>query len=431
MKQPVRISRRDFLKGTLATGGMIAAPTIIPASALGADGTIAPSNRIVMGVIGVGLQGTGNMRQFAGHKNVQIVAVCDVDKSHRDDAKNTIDQKHGNTDCVAVDDFREITRRDDIDAVCVATPDHWHVIPAIDAARHGKDMYVQKPLTLTIGEGRALVEAVRRHGRVLQTGSQQRSDWGFRRACELARNGRIGKIHTVKVGISKVNRTCGETWEAEPIPEGFDYNFWLGQAPWQPYTEQRCHYTFRFLLDYSGGQVTNWGAHHLDIAQWGLGMDDSGPVEIEGKGVFPTTGLFTTATNVHFECVYENGTRLICGMDMRKGTTFEGSEGTIYVNRGVLEVEPESLKDERIGPGEIRLYDSRDHMGDFLNCVETRRRPICDVEIGHRSASLCHLGNIAMLLDRKLKWDPKAERFDGDEEANRMISRAMRSPWRL
>ena len=425
------ISRRQFLKKAAGvTAGAVAFPYIVPSSALGKAGKVAPSNRIVMGAIGTGLQGVSDMRGFLGIGEVQVVAVCDVDKAHREQAKQIVDQAYGNKDCTAYNDFREVTRRSDIDAVVIATPDHWHVLPAIDAAKHGQDLYVEKPLTLTIKEGRVLSDVVRRYGRILQTGSQQRSDRNFRLVCELVRNGRLGKLHTVRVTIPGNNRTAGPTWTPQPVPDGFDYDFWLGPAPWQPYHEQRCHYQFRFILDYSGGQVTNWGAHYLDIAQWGLGMDDSGPVEITGHGEFPTSGLFTTATKVDFRCTYADGVELTC-MTGGQGLRFEGSDGWIFVNREILKTEPASLLQERIGSDEIRLYESRDHIQNFLDCIRTRKKPVADVEIGHRSATLCHLGNIAMLRDCTLKWDPEREEFIDDDAANRMRSRPMRSPWTL
>ncbi len=422
-------TRREFLKGAAAAGAAIAFPAIVPGSALGADGGVAPSNRIAMGVIGSGLQGTSNMRGFMRRKGTQMVAVCDVDKSHRDAAKRIVDEQYGNTDCATHDDFRELNQRDDIDAVIIATPDHWHVVPAIDAAENGKDMYVQKPLAWSIQEGRALVEAVDKYGRILQTGSQQRSDKRFRQACELVRNGRLGAIYAVNVGIPENNRFCGPTWTPEAVPAGFDYDFWLGPAPWAEYHHQRCHYEFRFLLDYSGGQVTNFGAHNLDIAQWGLGMDDTAPVTVEGNGVFPASGLFTTATKVFFECEYANGVRLVCKTG-KFGMTFEGTEGTVYVDRETIKAAPASLLDEKIGSDEIKLYKSDDHYQNFLDCVRSREKPICDAETGHRSSTVCNMGNCAMVLGRKLKYDPKAERFD-DAEANKMLGREMRGPWSI
>jgi len=423
-KKANAITRREFLKSTVAAAATaFAVPTIVPSSVFGAD---APSNRITIGSIGLGGMGTGNMKGFKGKSGSEVVAVCDVDAEHLEKARETagLDKKS------CYNDFRELIARDDIDAVVVATPDHWHVPISIEAVRAGKDVYCEKPLTLTIAGGRALADEVKRYGRILQTGSQQRSGNEFRRACELVRNGRIGKLHTIKVGIPGNNRTCPPTWEAEPVPKGFDYDMWLGPAPWEPYIEQRCHYQFRFILDYSGGQMTNWGAHYLDIAQWGNGADDTGPVEIEGKGDFPKSGLFTTAKKADIEYTYANGVKLV----LKTGggnTRFEGSEGWVFVTRGKIDAEPKSLLETKIGPDEIQLYKSRDHKQNFLDCIKSRREPIASAEIGHRSSTVCHLGNIAMLLGRKLKWDPEKERFTNDSAANRMVARSMRAPWRL
>ncbi len=417
------VSRREFLKSSVVTAAAFAVPTIVPSSVFGAD---APSNRITIGSIGLGGMGTGNMKGFKGKSGSQVVAVCDVDAGHLEKARQTagLDEKS------SYNDFRDLISRDDIDAVVVATPDHWHVPVSIAAVKAGKDVYCEKPLTLTIGGGRALADAVKRYGRVLQTGSQQRSGSEFRNACELVRNGRIGKLHTIKVGIPGNNRKCPPTWEAKPVPEGFDYDMWLGPAPWEPYTEQRCHYQFRFVLDYSGGQMTNWGAHYLDIAQWGNDADDTGPVEIEGKGDFPESGLFTTSKKADITYTYANGVKLL----LKTGggnTRFEGSEGWVFVSRGKIDAEPKSLLQEKIGADEIKLYNSRDHKQNFLDCIKSRKDPIASAEIGHRSSTVCHLGNIAMLLGRKVKWDPKKERFINDSAADSMISRSMRSPWKL
>ena len=422
-KSTLTLSRRNFLKSSaFAAGAAVTLPTIVPSSVFGAD---APSNRIAMGCIGTGGQGSGNMRGFNAKSGCQVIAVCDIDAGHRESASKRV----GLDPKSCYNDFRELLARNDIDAVSIATPDHWHVPTSIAAVRSGKDVYCEKPLTLTIAEGRTLVDEVKRYGRVFQTGSQQRSGSEFRKACELVVNGRIGKLQTMRVGISGNNRTCEPTWTPEPVPEGFDYDMWLGPAPWEPYHTQRCHYQFRFLLEYSGGQMTNWGAHHLDIAQWGNQSDDTGPVEIRGKGEFPKTGLFTTAMKAEVEYTYANGVKIF--LSKGGGTRFEGTEGWIYVNRGKLEAEPKSLLTSVIGPDEKHLYESRDHKQNFLDCIKSRKDPICNAEIGHRSSTVCHLGNIAMLLDRPLKWDPQAERFIGDDEANRMTWRPRRAPWRL
>jgi predicted dehydrogenase len=416
------ISRRGFLRGAaLTAGATVAVPTFVPSSVLGAA---APSNRITIGCIGVGNMGTSDMRAFKGNPNSQVVALCDVDASYLEKARQTAGLEKDS----CYKDFRELLAREDIDAVTVVTPDHWHVPISIAALRAGKDVYCEKPLTLTIQEGRTLANEVKRYGRILQTGSQQRSGAEFRQACELVRNGYIGDVKTVTAGLPGNNRKCEPTWTPEPVPEGFDYDMWLGPAERAPYHTQRCHYQFRFILDYSGGQVTNWGAHHLDIAQWGLGTDDTGPVEIVGQGEFPTTGLFTTATKVHFEMTYANGVKLLCKTG-GSGTRFEGTKGWVDVKRGKLETEPTSLKSQTIGANEVHLYASKNHHQNFLDCLKSRQQPIANVEVGHRSSTLCHLGNIAMLLKRPLKWDPAKEEFVGDDVANRMRWRPRRAPW--
>jgi predicted dehydrogenase len=417
------VSRREFLKGSAAAGAAFAWPTIVPSSVFGAA---APSNRLTVGCIGLGGQGSGNMKGFNAKKDCAVVAVCDVDADHREKAREMVglDVKS------SYNDFRDVIARDDIDAVSIAAPDHWHVPISIAAVRAGKDVFCEKPLTLTIAEGRVLVDEAKRYGRVFQTGSQQRSGSEFRKACELVVNGRIGKLHTMTVQIPGNNRKCEPTWTPEPVPAGFDYDMWLGPAPWEPYHKQRCHYEFRFLLDYSGGQMTNWGAHYLDIAQWGNQADSTGPVEIKGKGEFLATGLFTTATKADIEYTYANGVKLV--LTTGGGSTrFEGSEGWVFVTRGKLDAEPKSLVASTIAPDEIHLYNSNDHKQDFLDCIKTRKDPICNAEVGHRSSTVCHLGNIAMLLDRPLKWDPQKEQFIGDDEANRMRQRPARAPWCL
>jgi predicted dehydrogenase len=416
------ISRRQFLRSSAAgAGAAIAIPALVPASVFGAN---PPSERITIGCIGVGNMGTSDLKAFQVNPHSQVVAACEVDAERLAAARKLAGLDAGS--CYR--DFRELLARQDIDAVTVVTPDHWHVSICLAAVRAGKDVYCEKPLTLTILEGRRLANEVKRYGRVLQTGSQQRSSDNFRRACELVRNGYIGDVKTVLVGLPGNNRTCEPTWEPQPVPEGFDYDFWLGPAEWAPYHKQRCHYEFRFILDYSGGQVTNWGAHHLDIAQWGLGMDDSGPVEIVGAGEFPSSGLFTTATRVRFEMTYATGTKLLCKTG-GSNTRFEGTKGWVDVKRGGLRTEPVSLATQTIGANEVHLYESKNHHQNFLDCVRSRQEPIAGVEIGHRSATLCHLGNIAMLLQRPLRWDPVKEEFSGDDAANRMRWRARRAPW--
>jgi predicted dehydrogenase len=427
------ISRRQFLRK--AAGASIAVagfPYIVPSSALGGAGNVAASNRIVMGCIGVGSQGGGNMRGFLGKKEVQVVAVCDVDKGHRDKAKKTVDDRYKNNDCKAYLDFREVVERKDIDALSLGLPDQWHSIPAVMGARAGKDIFGEKPLARTIREGRAICDAVHRYGRVWQTGSWQRSQRNFHRACELVRNGRIGKVHKVEVGLPTGGSTGNKP--VQPVPEGLDWDFWLGPAPWVPY-RGICHWNWRWMMDYSGGQLTDWAGHHIDIAHWGLGLDYTGPSEIEGKGVYPRDGIYDAPTAYKFTCKYDNGLTMIVANDRQQpkgmGTVWYGEKGWVYVKRGRLEADPKSILDERIGPDEIKLYESRDHQRNFLECVKSRKLTITPVEIAHRSISVGLLGEIAMLLGRKLKWDPEKEIFLNDEQANRMLSRPMRSPWHL
>jgi len=427
------IGRRSFLK--TVTTAAIGAPFIVPSYVFGAN---APSNRFTIGHIGVGGMGTSDMKRFLPRDDVQIVAVCDVDKSHRLEAKKLAEDTYAERQssgtykgCDDYNDFREIIDRKDIDIVCIATPDHWHAIPAIMAADAGKDIYCEKPIALTIAEGRAMCDAVRRNNIVWQTGSQQRSNQDFRFACELVRNGRIGKLEKVYVGLP--SGTSIEPQPEMPVPEGFDYDFWLGPAPWAPYTEKRCHWNFRWILDYSGGQLSDWAGHHCDIAHWGMDTEHTGPVEIEGKGHYPREGLWNTATTYHFTCKYANG--LI--MDVtdntqnKQGAKFVGTEGWVSVKRQEIDAEPRSLLTSIIGPDEIHLYKSNSHGGNFIDCVRSRKPTIAPIEILHRSVSIAHLGNIAMQLERKLRWDPERERFINDPEANRMLSRSMRSPWRL
>jgi len=421
-----RLTRRQFLRTASVA---FAAPYVITSGALGAAERPSASNRIVFGCVGMGGMGNGDMGAFLGNKDCQVVAVCDVDSGHRKGAVNRVNKHYGKNVCAGYNDFRELIARDDIDAVLIATPDHWHTLISLAAVRSGRDVYCEKPLTLTIEEGRVLSDAVKRYGRVFQTGSQQRSDHRFRFACELVRNGRIGKLHTIRTGFGG-SPACGPQ-APMPVPDGFDYDLWLGPAPWAPYTRNRCHSNFRWILDYSGGKMTDWGAHHNDIAQWGNGTEFSGPVEIDGKGEFPKGGLYNVPTHHHIEYTYANGVKLICSSSEAHGVRFEGTEGWVHVNRGWIKAGPASLLDSRIGPDEIHLYASHNHHANFIECVKARRHPIAQAEIGHRSVTVCHLGNISMLLGRKLRWKPDKERFVDDPEADRYIGRPMRTPWHL
>ncbi|NQV31686.1 MAG: Gfo/Idh/MocA family oxidoreductase, partial [Phycisphaeraceae bacterium] len=346
------------MKYSVAVSSGLALPSIVPSSVFGAS---APSNKITVGCIGVGNQGTGNMTAFVGRGRGDsvVVAACDVDAGHLESAR----VKAGLDKSSCYNDFRELIARPDIDAVAVSTPDHWHTLISLAAIKSGKDVFCEKPLTLTIAEGRALSDAATRYGRVVQTGSQQRSSRLFRRACEFVRNGKIGKLKTVRVDIPGNNRANPMDWKLQPVPKGFDYNMWLGQAPNVPYHPMRCHYTFRFLLAHSGGQMTNWGAHYLDIAQWGIGADNSGPLAIHGKGEFPKGGLFTTAEKADIVYTYADDVKLILKQYKGNGGNirFEGSEGWISVNRKRMEAEPDSLLTYNTKPQELHLYNSLDH----------------------------------------------------------------------
>ncbi len=454
----VKINRRKFLReATAAAVGTISFPYVIPSSALGLAGNVEPSSRITMGSIGVGGMGTNNMRAFLSQPDVQVVAVCDVVKASneyghwykkgwqgalfgREPARKIVEdhytqktQSSQYKGCDAYSDFRDLLARDDIDAVCITTPDHWHAVPVLMAAATGKHIYCEKPMSLTIAEGRAMVDAVRRCGVIFQTGTQRRSSQRFRFICELIRNGRIGLLKRVITNIGSNNKEAPpKDWQPMPVPDWLDYDMWLGPAPWAPYHKDRCLYTFRFGLDYSGGQTTNLGAHAIDIAQWANGTDHTGPIEVEDLGgEFPKDGLFTTATKVHFRARYANDVELICKTQQGGPLRFEGTDGWIQVLKDELTCSPESLKTSVIGPNEIHLYKSDDHHRNFIDCIKAHRETAAPVEVGHRSVSICHLGNIAMILKRKLRWDPEKERFVNSEQANRMLSRSMRSPWCL
>ncbi len=450
-----RINRREFLKNSAAlTTAALGFPYIVKSSVFSADGSTAPSERIVMGCIGVGGQGTYNMKAFLNNSDVQVVAVCDVNRGNasydmlyqapgstagREPARALVNNKYGNRDCAAYNDFREILCRDDIDAVSVCTPDHWHGLISIAAAKANKDIYCEKPLVNTIAEGRALCEAVKRHGRVLQTGSHERSNDSVRFACELVRNGRIGKLHTIRVNMPNSDSHHLEILKSNypqpimPVPDGFDYDMWLGHTPWVDYTQRRCHFWWRFILDYGGGEMTDRGAHIIDIGQLGNNSDDTGPIEISGSGKAPDKGIYDTFMEYNFECRYANGVRLIGGSSGNRGLKFEGTDGWIFIHihGGRLEAGPESLLKESIGPDEIHLGRSPEHHRNFLDSVKTRRQPIAPAEVGHRTASICHLVNIAMLTGSKLKWDPDREQIVNNVDANRMLARPMRSPWHL
>ena len=445
-----KLNRRNFIKLTSAIGaGAIAVPTIISACARGKNGHVAPSDRVNLMFIGSGNQAMNDINCFLTDKRVQITGICDVNKQStgywngkiggREIGINLVNGYYSQllgkkyTGCKSFEDFREVIARNDVDAVEVVVPDHWHSIPVLMAAKAGKDIYCQKPLALTIPEGRAMANAVKKYGTVFQTGSQQRSDENFRRVCELVRNGRIGKLLTVECGLPSGTPDYGKTGnltQTIPVPQGFDYNTWLGPAPDAPYCPARTHVNFRWVLDYSGGQVTDWGGHHPDIAQWGMDTEHTGPVKIQNaRAEWAVHPIWNTATEYYFECLYGNGVKLIISNKLQGGVTFHGSEGWAHANRGNHQVFPESLKDSVISPSEIHLYQSENHFRNFIDCVYSRKETIAPAEIGHRSITMSHLGNIAMKLRQDLDWDPITEQFSNNDVANSMLHRKMREPW--
>lgn len=424
-------TRRAFL-GTAA--GAAAFPAVVPASALGRDARVsAAAERIVLGFIGMGKQNQYHLDVFGRHKECQIVAVCDVDTTRREDAVQRVSsryEKDGRTSegvCKGYNDFMELIGRGDIDAVVISTPDHWHAIPVIEACKAGKDVYCEKPLTLTIHEAKLLIDCVRKHKRVLQTGSQQRSDEEFRKACSYVRSGRIGKVLEVYADVGGPSYPCD--LPEEPMEPGLDWDRWLGPAPKRPYNSvlspRGVHDNYpnwRSYREYSGGGMTDWGAHHFDIAQWGLGMDESGPVEVIPPEN-PKSGRGVTF-------VYGNGVRLIHGGP--GGACFVGEDGVILVDRGRLESIPGDLFNKPLEEGkDTILPKSPGHQQNWIDCVRSREKPICDVEVGARSVTVCHLGNLAYWHGRALKWDPEKWEFPGDLEANSWRDRERRAGYGL
>lgn len=426
-----KLSRRHFLgSATLAA----ATPLILPALAKKSALHAAPGERINLGFIGMGHQNRSLLNRFIGRNDTQVVAVSEVDQSRLDDARQRVDDYYTKErpgsfkGCAAYKDFRDLLARKDIDAVVIATPDHWHAIQVIQAAEAGKDIYCEKPLSITIREAKAMTQAVRDHDRVFQTGSMQRSSGRFLKACELVMNGRIGKVQEVEVRVGGPSRWCDLPEETPPV--GLDWDMWLGPAPYRGWCDVLSpvgvhnHFPrWRNFREYAGGGVTDWGAHHFDIAQWGLGMDDSGPVEVH-----PPDGKdyeFLTF-------VYANGVRMLHKPREENGILFKGTEGNLFVNRSKLETSPEHIAKEEIGDKEIRLYKSTDHYGDFLNSMRTRKPPICDVSVGARTATVCHLANLAYWYNRSFRWDPEKQRFDNDAEANMFyMDIDRRDPWKI
>lgn len=426
------MNRRGFIKTAMGTAAAAAGfPFVVPSSVFGQGGQRPPSERITLGFIGCGKQSQHLTRSFLNSPGTHVVAACDVDKLKLARNQKMVEDHYAGKSgssykgCDTYGDFRDLLARDDIDAVVIATPDHWHAITVIESAKAGKDIYCEKPLSQTIGEARAMVNAVRKYDRVFQVGSMQRSDWHFRVGCELVRNGYIGELKHVTVGIGGPPED--RPLPAQPVPDYLDWNMWLGPVLWRPYNEELSPHISQDIFphwrnhsEFGGGGMTDWGAHHFDIAQWGIGMDESGPVEI-----IPPDGQDYKVLTYK----YANGVTMV--RDSANGVLFTGTKGKVETNRGYLKTWPDELKDVKLGPNEIHLYESNNHYVDWLDAIRKRTRPICDIETGCRSVTVCHLGNIAYKLQRPLKWDPDHEVFGGDDEANRLLWRGYRSPWHI
>ncbi|HSU52847.1 MAG TPA: Gfo/Idh/MocA family oxidoreductase [Candidatus Dormibacteraeota bacterium] len=435
-KSASAISRRRFLA---ATGAAIAAPTIIPASALGRAGTTAPSERITMGIVGWGMMGPGNTESFLKNKDCQIVAACDLDKNHLEAALNKVNGHYQNKDCKEYHDYREMMARKDIDTVMIAVPDHWHALLATEAANQKKDIYGEKPLARTIREQQAIVKAVQQNNRIWQTGSWQRSQSPFRKAAEIVRNGLIGKVTHVQVGLPAGHSDFAKTKDKMKVteaPPNLDYEFWIGPSKMEPYIEGRVHMNWRWNYNTGGGQLLDWIGHHCDIAHWGLGFDNSGPSEIEGHGDFPPPdAVWNTCTKYRIELQYPDDIKMtIAGgyPDIKMGAKWIGTDGWVWVDRGGYDasnvdwfanIPPDKYK--------VKLYRSDDHQRNFLDCVKSRKPTITPVETAHHSALPGHLGLISMLVGRKIKWDKDKEEITGDAEATKLMGREYRAPWKL
>ena len=456
MSKRKKVTRRDFLKKSSSyAAACLSFPYIVNSKVLAKNAGVLPSEKLRLGCIGLGGQGTHNMNAFIRNPDVQLVALCDVNKGSDDydmlyqfkgttaglmpAKKRALEyyaSKNDSAQYKGIDtyhDFRDLLGRDDIDIVSVCTPDHWHGLVSLQAAKAGKDIYCEKPLTNTIHEGRAVCDAVKKYKRVLQTGSHERSNDTTRYAAELVRNGRIGKLHTIEINMPVDNQIKVDTQPEMPVPENFDYDYWLGPTPKVPYTHRRCHFYWRYQLAYGGGEMTDRGAHIIDLAQMAMDADKTGPVEIVAHGQAPQTGLFDTFDRFQFECKYTNGVVMKGQSGGTRGLKLIGSDGWVFIHihGGRLEASDPALLKEYIYPDEIHLERSPGHHRDFLDCVKTRRVPVACAETGHRTGTICHLLNIAMQSDSKLRWDPVNEQITNNENANRMVSRPIRSPWRL
>jgi len=425
------MTRRGFLR---AAGVAAAAPMILPARAFGAN------ERVTMGFIGLGRRGTLGVRTFLKRDDVQVAALCDVKQEAREYAASIVDEQYGHESgggCKSYIDFREIINRDDIDAVMIMPPDHWHGVMAVQAAKSGKDMYCEKPLGVSVRECQAIRGAVRRHSVVFQTGTQQRSNRDFRFACELALNGYLGTIHTVEVAVPgpKYERKYRGDTAPQPVPPGVDYEMYIGPAPMKPYNPGRLAWPDWYLIwDYCVGFIVNWGTHHLDTALWGCPRLGSQPFELSCTADYRNDGLTDNVNAWQAEFVYPDGLRMNysdTGHPYKQGCRFIGDEGWVHVNRKGIEAEPATLLDQAIGADDVHLRESKNHQGDFIASVRSREDPVSNVEAGCKASYLGMIADIAARLERKVKWDFATEQFVKDDEANGMLTRPLREPWTL
>ncbi|MGB0291974.1 MAG: Gfo/Idh/MocA family protein [Luteolibacter sp.] len=430
------MNRRQFLKRSTA----FSVPLIIPASVLGKDGAVAPSERIGVGLIGCGGQGNGVFSSMLGIKEVQGIAVCDPDEKRMEKAKGQLEHRYAKQmaagtykGCATFGDFRELCARQDIDAVVVGTPDHWHALNSLEAIKAGKDVYCEKPVTHLFGEGQALYKAVAKHKAIFQTGSQQRSDTRFRIAAEIVLNGLIGKIKHLEVGLPKGKGTNEEGKVAQDIPEHLDYDMWCGPSRLLPYHKGRLHWNWRWCLDYGGGQLMDWIGHHNDIAHWGLGLDKSGPTQVEARGFhYAEKGMYDQPIDYEVFCTYAGGYTSSISNKHRMGTKWIGENGWVYVTRGRIEASNKEWIRESFDRGPIKAYKSRDHRQNFIEGVKTRNECICPAETAHRSITPGHLGYVSDALKRPLKWDPANEVVVGDAEADKLLKAVdFRGSWKL
>lgn len=438
----MKLTRRQFLKYSATTGAAVALPNIVPASVLGAEGAPAPSNRITLGCIGVGSMGTSNMGKFLDLGDCRVVAVCDTYEDRRQKAKQLVDERYGDAGCAMYGDFREVLAREDIDAVVITAQDHWHALMATAAVKAGKDMYCEKPLGVSVEQCRIIRDAVRGGKRVFQTGTWQRSLKDFQHACTLARNGYVGNIHTIEVSAPGAHYRPKYTGslDPQPVPEGFDWNMWRGPAPDKPYNLGRVEWPDWYLIwDYCVGFIANWGVHHLDIANWGCPRVGQVPFEVECNADYRHESFTDNVNAWEGTFSYDDGLKLIF-KDSSKfekdnikqaGCCFIGDEGWVHVDRAGIWAAPESLLKVEFKDSDISLTDSTNHGGNFLECVRSRKDPVSDIDAAHTASYLGMLADISARLEKKLKWDPKSERFIDNDEANSMLVRPMHNGWEL